>query len=325
MKPVAAKNILRRVAAALTLTVSFIAVERANAACTPATSETLPVSNTTVTCSGATVDQNPTTSAGYGTGNETEVTIDVQAGASVTSTSVQPAASGIVIGTGTVNNLGSVGVTGVLGTGIFGLNGITVNNSGFINFDGAAGHGDRGIWATSGNANVTNSGTVFGNSFGIEVDSGTANVTNSGTVRAGESDDRAVAIFGANDVTVVNSGSGSLISSSLVGIQAVNGNAKVTNEGVVQATGSRGTAIAGATVDINNSGFISVTSADAVGAIIPQARARSRIPALFRLRATIVLASSPAPAPSASTICRGVLSLSRGRTALPSTRRRTRP
>ena len=113
MKPVAAKNILRRVAAALTLTVSFIAVERANAACTPATSETLPVSNTTVTCSGATVDQNPTTSAGYGTGNETGVTIDVQAGASVTSTSVQPAASGIVIGTGTVNNLGSVGVTGV--------------------------------------------------------------------------------------------------------------------------------------------------------------------------------------------------------------------
>ena len=136
------------------------------------------------------------------------------------------------------------------------MNGITVNNSGFINFDGTAGHGDRGIWATSGNANVTNSGTVFGNSFGIEVDSGTANVTNSGTVRAGESDDRAVAIFGANDVTVVNSGSGSLISSSLAGIQAVNGNAKVTNEGVIQATGSRGTAIAGATVDINNSGSI---------------------------------------------------------------------
>ena len=267
MKPVAAKNILRRVAAALTLTVSFIAVERANAACTPATSETVPVSNTTVTCSGATVDQNPTTFAGYGTGNENGVTIDVQAGASVTSTSVQPAASGIVIGTGTVNNLGTVGVTGVLGTGIFGLNGITVNNSGFINFDGAAGHGDRGIWATSGNANVTNTGTVFGNSFGIEVDSGTANVTNSGTVRAGVSDDRAVAIFGANDVTVVNSGSGSLISSSRVGIQAVNGNANVTNEGVVEATGTRGTAIAGATVIVDNSGSIRVTAADAVGAI----------------------------------------------------------
>ena len=106
MKPVTAKNVVRRVAAALTLTVSFIAVERANAACTPATSETAPVSNTTVTCSGATVDQNPTTFAGYGTGNETGVTIDVQAGASVTSTSIQPAATGILISNGTVNNLG---------------------------------------------------------------------------------------------------------------------------------------------------------------------------------------------------------------------------
>ena len=86
------------------------------------------------------------------------VTIDVQAGASVTSTSVQPAASGIVIGTGTVNNLGTVGVTGVLGTGIFGLNGITVNNSGFINFDGAAGHGDTASAPTPGNANVTKLG-----------------------------------------------------------------------------------------------------------------------------------------------------------------------
>ena len=61
MKPAAATNVVRRVAAALTLTVSFIAVERANAACTPATSETATVSNTTVSCSGATTDQNPTT------------------------------------------------------------------------------------------------------------------------------------------------------------------------------------------------------------------------------------------------------------------------
>ena len=148
-----------------------------------------------------------------------EMTIDVQAGASVTSTSVQPAASGIVIGTGTVNNLGTVGVTGVLGTGIFGLNGITVNNSGFINFDGTAGHGDRGIWTTSGNANVTNSGTVFGNSYRYRSAFRNDQPHNSGTVQAGGAT-TGIAVFG-NDVTVVNSGGGSLISSLHRGILAI--------------------------------------------------------------------------------------------------------
>jgi len=53
----------------------------ANAACTPAADATpLPASGTTVTCSGTTTDQNAGANAGYGTGNQTGVTVNVVAG-----------------------------------------------------------------------------------------------------------------------------------------------------------------------------------------------------------------------------------------------------
>ena len=134
----AGSNILARRIAVLALSVaSFAAAERANAACTPTTSAANPVTNATVDCTGATLDQNTdgTSNFGYGTGNETGITVNVQSGASVTGTSVSPASSGIFVGDGTVNNSGTVTVSSLRGLGVFGLNNITVINSGKINFD----------------------------------------------------------------------------------------------------------------------------------------------------------------------------------------------
>lgn len=70
--------------AVLMLSVSFAAIERAEAACNPATSAATPANNTTVTCSGTTTNQNDPN--GWGTGNETGDTINVQTGATVTGT-----------------------------------------------------------------------------------------------------------------------------------------------------------------------------------------------------------------------------------------------
>src|SRR5437764_13815186 len=73
--------------------VPLAAIERAEAACTPATSKAAPANDTTVTCTTTTTDQNAdnvTSFSGYGTGRETGVTINVQSGASVTSSSNTP-------------------------------------------------------------------------------------------------------------------------------------------------------------------------------------------------------------------------------------------
>jgi hypothetical protein len=106
--------------AALMLSVSFAAIERAEADCTPQTSTTTPVNNTTVTCSGPmATPQNPPN--GWGNGVETGDTINVQTGATVTGT-----VAGISLRDWTVNS------TGLISGGQFAIvanNGdITVNN-----------------------------------------------------------------------------------------------------------------------------------------------------------------------------------------------------
>src|SRR5438309_1994270 len=89
------------------------------AACAPAA----PVSNTTVTCSGTTTDQNPPN--GYGTGVENNLTINVQTGASVSGTGV--GAAGIDVSNAViVNNSGAVSGTD---RGILGVDNLVVNNS----------------------------------------------------------------------------------------------------------------------------------------------------------------------------------------------------
>src|SRR5215467_5643676 len=83
----------------------FVAIDRAAAACDPPS----PVNNATVTCSGITTNQNGNN--GYGAGNDTGNTINVQSGASVTGTT-----NGMRFTTGTVNNLGTIkgGLNGIL-------------------------------------------------------------------------------------------------------------------------------------------------------------------------------------------------------------------
>src|SRR6187551_1804872 len=160
-----ANKLLRRVAAALALsTAPFAAVERANAACTP----TAPA---TIDCTGATTDQNPPN--GFGTGTETGITVNVQLGASVTSTAT--AGFGILLSDGTINNLGAV--TGRAGLG---LNSGTVFNSGTITATK-----DFGIIST-GALSVTNSGSVTGVFSGVEITSNSSSttVTNNGNIFA---------------------------------------------------------------------------------------------------------------------------------------------
>jgi hypothetical protein len=89
---------LGRRALMLAATIStFAAVDRAEAACDPAS----PVSGTIVTCTGTTTDQNGTT--GYGTSSDTGNTINVESGASVSGKF-----DGLAFGQGTVNNFGSI-------------------------------------------------------------------------------------------------------------------------------------------------------------------------------------------------------------------------
>ena len=282
MKRVGSKNFLGRVAGAVTLlTAPFGVIDRAAAACDPPTSAATPANNTTVTCSGTTTDQNAdnvTTFAGYGTGNETAIVVNVESGASVTSSSNTPASTGIFVHDGTVNNLGTVTVAGLNGVGVFAFGNITVNNSGGINFD-TTGHGDVGVQTVTGTATVTNNagGTIFGNVFGIEgngsvsvanagtitsgVDNaivshnGDVSVTNSGTIQAGGAG--TTAIFGATDVTVNNTGQ------ITGGNRAINGNnINVINAGTITASGF-GT-VSGNTITLDNSGVVRANGGNSI-------------------------------------------------------------
>src|SRR4051794_36791980 len=80
-RPFARRRLLRDHLFGLTLTVApFAMLGQAQAACTP----TSPVNNTTVTCSATTTDQNAPD--GYGTGADVGNNINVNTGATVTST-----------------------------------------------------------------------------------------------------------------------------------------------------------------------------------------------------------------------------------------------
>ena len=72
---------LRHAIALALLIAPFAAVDRAEAACDPATLSNNPLTNTTVTCTGTTTNQNGT--SGYGVPEDKGNTINVQSGASV--------------------------------------------------------------------------------------------------------------------------------------------------------------------------------------------------------------------------------------------------
>ena len=220
----------------------------ANADCTPASAD-----NVTATCTGTTTDQAggaPGTSAGpagYGTGNETGITVNVMGGASVTGTGTY----GISISSGTVTNSGSIASTLFYGIA---AGSVTVTNNAGSSITG----GIFGI-ETSGAANVTNSGTITGTaSNGIIA--GTATVTNNagGIITGGGH-----GIYGSV-VDVTNSGS--ITGTSSDGIFA-SSSAKVTNTATGSITGGQAGILSAGTADVTNSGSITGTAGYGIRAV----------------------------------------------------------
>ena len=147
----------------------------AQAACTPgAVDATTPAPGTTVTCTGNTVNQN--VDAGYGTGNQTGITINVGDGASVVSnakigmwvgdvlinngvgSTILGRTNGIVAAPGSlaVTNYGSI--TGTTGTGISASSNVTLTNHAGGVIRGAV----DGIHSTAGAITVDNAGNISG-------------------------------------------------------------------------------------------------------------------------------------------------------------------
>jgi hypothetical protein len=249
MRLLAQRHSLLLQATALAPWIALVApIDRAEAACDPAS----PVSNVTVTCTGATVDANGTT--GFGSGSDTGNTYNIVSGASVTGTS-----DGLAFARGTVNNSGTL--SGV-STGILAGTTATVNNSGLItgtelnsagiradavNVTGNTGTiagGFSGI-AASIRATVNNAGLISGGVFGISAGNGTngtIELANSGTIA---SNDIGVSAFVVN---VNNSGgiSGRNRAISSNNIDLVNSGAMSGGE----------TAVAGSHIKVVNSGSI---------------------------------------------------------------------
>ena len=217
----------RLVIAPALLIAPFVAIERAAAACDPAS----PVDNATVTCTGTTSNQNGTN--GYGTATDTGNTINVQSGASVTGK-----VNGLRFNDGTVNNFGTITGqgTGVTEAAISAIDTANVINSGTIT-------GTRlGIFAFTA-ANVTNFGTISGGSQAIAA--GNATVTNFGTITTGPLGTG----IAANTANLTNFGT----ISAAIGLDV--GAAIVNNSGTI--TGGTGIRATQGASDITNSGFIS--------------------------------------------------------------------
>jgi hypothetical protein len=244
----------------------FVMVERADAACTPATSPGTVINGQTVDCTSTTAGQNDPN--GWGTGAESGVTVNVQQGASVSGT-----AGGIEINAGTVNNKGGGSVIeataidgvavraegGVLtvansaggvirsnnkgGAGIVGVGDVVLTNSGLIQATDSIGGGIA--LAAGAFATVTNSigATITGGAFGIHA--GTIDIkANAGTIEALGAVGVVGAALSAGDVTVKNGTTG-IIGANNANGSAIFGNTVniIDNSGVIEAKGTSGVAI----------------------------------------------------------------------------------
>ena len=277
---------------ALALAIVLLTGEAARAGCTPAAA-----SNVTATCTGPTTNQGggaPGTTAGtdgYGTGNETGITVNVANGAGNTvngnrygiyvadgtvtnnaGASITGGLYGIITNVGATNITNSGSITGSSYSGIYAQTGATVTNNAGATITGA----DYGIFANAGAANVTNFGTITAHSFGYGISAHTdvtvtnnsgatitafsnaitafnnANVTNSGSIISTSN----YGIVGFNDATVINN-AGASIQGLYLGIQAVFGAANVTNSGSI--TGTVGSGISSQTATVTNNAGASIT------------------------------------------------------------------
>jgi uncharacterized protein with beta-barrel porin domain len=228
----------------------------ATAQCAPAN----PPDGATVTCTNA-------TPGGFGNGNNNNLTINVQAGATIGTAGTLNAIN--VDDGNVINNLGTLTA---LGTGVNAFDAVTVNNSGQITVVATGGGllnvgvGVSGVDVTVTNTAtglITASGSLGPNPLGpAAIQAGdNAIVVNAGTVTANGFS--STGIFagtfpspGGGNANVMNSGTISTIGDSSEAIFAVN-IATVTSSGTISASGPGAIAIQGdSAVTLNNSGAI---------------------------------------------------------------------
>jgi hypothetical protein len=221
-----------RIRAGLLAGAAFVAVpalvgsNTAWAACTPP-----PGDNVTATCSG-------TTTGGYGTGVENNLTVNVLSGATV----ANPGATAISLASGTVTNAGTI-------SGVFGI--IAFNAPGNLNVVNLAGGtiqtDDRSIYANNvlnltnygsivgagnfvitggqalgaGPSQIANYGEIKGLSFVINITSAATSITNFGTITATSGNGAIVFNQDNNTLTI---GPGSVINGSVFGFGGLQNN-----------------------------------------------------------------------------------------------------
>ena len=188
---------LRYAIALAPLIAPFAMSDRAEAACDPTTPNTFE-------CTGA------TTGDPFGFAGETDITVNVQSGASVTGTAV-----GIVFTSGTVNNFSRAVITGAT-AGIFATDVKVNDNAGRIEATDAG-----GVAILAGDtANVSNlsTGVIRANGEnGIAIQGVTVNVTgNAGRIEATGTE--GIAIFAGGTANVINTRTGTI--SGSIGIVA---------------------------------------------------------------------------------------------------------
>jgi uncharacterized protein with beta-barrel porin domain len=232
----------------LAFAIMLLAGEAVWADCTP-----IAANNVTATCTGTTTNQGggaPGTSAdtaGYGTGVQTGVTVNVASGATNTVTGTF---SGIYLGDATVTNNAGASIAGGQ-YGIYALTGFAnVTNSGSIT---GASPLSEGIYAGT-NATVTNNAaaSITGGVSGIIALAGFANVINSGSITGAS-----YGIYAGTNATVTNNAAG-IITGGAIGIATVTGSANVTNSGSITSTLSQGI-YAGTNATVTNNAAASIT------------------------------------------------------------------
>ena len=243
------------------LLASCAAAERAQAACSPATTALTPAINTTVTCIGGPITQNGTT--GYGVAEDKGNTINIQAGASVTGTliGVQTTGSAVFSDADTINNFGTISG----GDGVLGSSGIVNNNA---TISGTTGSGvtfiSQGV--------VSNSGTISGVLAGVDLQNGTVTNASGATISGGITgvDIRGIGLQPGDHATVSNAGT---ITGGVQGVHFRSSSgvsADLINSGLISGTnvGSAGV-LFGASGTVNNSGqiFAANTNSIAIKAI----------------------------------------------------------
>jgi outer membrane autotransporter protein len=215
----------------------------AYAACTPATSTATPVTNSTVTCTGATLNQNNPffLNTGYGTFNETGDTINVDPTASVTGDTF-----GFALADGNiVNNSGAVS------GGAFGINTTTGSTITVNNLTGSStisGTNNAGLDVT--NVVLSNAGTILGGGSGIFATGSVVLTSNTGAITGTGSNSLGIS---ANSVSGSNAG-------TISGVIGIGSDVNLSsNSGVIEGNGGFAINSNGDVLIGTNSGTIAST------------------------------------------------------------------